>query len=319
MKIKNLFLFCYLNLILAFIYAGQIHAQAPKTAKIAFASNRDGNWEIYLMNPNGSQQERLTRNNALDHSPVWSPTGEQILFTSDRDGFRDLYVMDADGSRVRRVFRKAARRVESTRSPDGERIAFHAETPQWSIQTATIHGEDVKQVALAESHGGNPSWSANGNEIAFAKDAGGTYRIFIVKLDSGDIRTFLPKESPWMHTPSWSPKGDKLAFTWSKWGLRNKSAIFVANRDGSRLRQVSERVPLAYYPAWSPDGDKIVYVEEAVERDRQIAVVDVETGGKTQLTHRGRNITPSWFDPKSLSIAPEPHLLTTTWGKIKAD
>ena len=317
-NIRLLFFLC-LGFGLVLSPALQISAQAPKTAKIAFASNRDGNWEIYLMNPNGSQQERLTRNNALDHSPVWSPTGEQILFTSDRDGFRDLYVMDADGSRVRRVFRKSARRVESTRSPDGERIAFHSETPQWSIQTATIHGEDVKQVALAESHGGNPSWSANGNEIAFVKDAGGTHRIFIVKLDSGDIHTFLPKESPSMHTPSWSPKGDKLAFTWSKWGLRNGSAIFVANRDGSRLRQVSERVSLAYYPAWSPNGDKIVYVEEAVEGNRQIAVVDVETGGKKQLTHRGRNITPSWFDPKSLSVTPEPHLLTTTWGKIKAD
>ena len=72
-------------------------------------------------------------------------------------------------------------------------------------------------------------------------------------------------------------------------------------------------------PPGPPDGDKIVYVEEAVERDRQIAVVDVETGGKTQLTHRGWNITPSWFDPKSLSVSPRLHLLTTTWGKIKAD
>lgn len=311
--------FSALNLILIIVGAHTVFAKAPATAKIAFASNRDGNWEIYLMNPDGSQQERLTRNNALDHSPVWSPTGEQILFTSDRDGIKDLYVMDADGGRVRRVFAKLAVRIEPTWLPDGERIAFHAETPRWSIQTATINGEDVKQVASAESHGGNPSWSANGNEIAFVKGAGGTYRIFIVKLDSGDIRTFLPKESALMHTPSWSPKGDKLAFTWSKWGLRNKSAIFVANRDGSHLRQISERVPLAYYPAWSPDGDKIVYVEEAVERNRQIAVVDVETGGKTQLTHRGWNITPSWFDPKSLSVSPQPHLLTTTWGRIKTN
>ena len=76
----------------------QISAQAPKTAKIAFASNRDGNWEIYLMNPDGSQQERLTQNSARDLSPVWSPNGEQILFVSDRDGGHDLYVMDADGN-----------------------------------------------------------------------------------------------------------------------------------------------------------------------------------------------------------------------------
>ena len=311
--------FSALGLILIIVGAHTVFAKAPKTAKIAFSSNRDGNWEIYLMNPDGSQQERLTRNDALDHSPVWSPTGEQILFTSDRDGFKDLYVMNADGSRVRRVFRKSAVRIEPTWSPDGERIAFHAETPRWSIQTATINGGDVKQVASAEWHGGNPSWSANGKEMAFVGDAGGTHRIFIVKLGSGDVRTFLRKESPRMSTPSWSPKGDKLAFSWSKWGLRNKSAIFVANRDGSSLRQISERVPLAYYPAWSPNADKIVYVEEAVERDRQIAVVDVETGKKTQLTHRGWNITPSWFDPKSLSVSPQSHLLTTTWGKIKAD
>ena len=319
MKMANLFFLGCLNLVLVLINTGQIYAQAPKTAKIAFSSNRDGNWEIYLMNPNGSQQERLTRNNALDHSPVWSPTGEQILFTSDRDGIKDLYVMDADGSRVRRVFRRSAVRIEPTWSPDGERIAFHAEIPRWSIQTATINGGDVKQVASAEWHGGNPSWSANGKEIAFVGDAGGTHRIFIVKLGSDDVRTFLRKESPRMSTPSWSPKGDKLAFSWSRWGIRNTSAIFVANRDGSRLRQMSERVPLAYYAAWSPDGDRIVYVEEAVERDRQIAVVDVETGRKTQLTHRGWNITPSWFDPKSLSVSPRLHLLTTTWGKIKAD
>ena len=318
---KNMYIFIVVCFSLSLVFSPvlQIWAKAPRTAKIAFASNRDGNWEIYLMNPDGSQQERLTRNNALDHSPVWSPTGEHILFTSDRDGIRDLYMMDADGSRVRRVFRELAVRREPTWSPDGESIAFHAETPEWSIQTATIHGGDVKQVASAEWHGGNPSWSANGKDIAFVGDAGGTHRIFIVKLGSDDVRTFLRKESPRMSTPSWSPQGDKLAFGWSRWGLRNKSAIFVANRDGSNLRQISERIPLAYYPAWSPDGDKIVYVGEAVERDRQIFVVDVETGSQTQLTHRGRNITPNWFDPKSLSVSPQQHLLTTTWGNIKAD
>ena len=55
----------------------QISAQAPTTAKIAFSSNRDGNWEIYLMNPDGSQQKRLTQNSARDSSPVWSPVTPQ--------------------------------------------------------------------------------------------------------------------------------------------------------------------------------------------------------------------------------------------------
>lgn len=317
MEITRLFVLCSLSfaLVLASVYP--LSARAPKTEKIAFSSNRKGNWEIYIMNPDGSRQERLTRNNAGDYSPVWSPTGEQILFTSDRDGDRDLYVMDADGSRVRRVFGKSARRSEPTWAPDGDRIAFHAETPQWSIQTATIHGGNVEQVAFAEWRGGNPSWSADGNEIAFVGNVGGTRRILIVKLGSGLIHTFLPREQSWMYSPAWSPEEDKLAFTWYKWGIGDRTAIFVANRDGSRLRQIGKSALGTYSPAWSPEGDKIVYTEESVESDRQIVVIDVKTGRKKQLTRRGLNITPAWFNPKNLPVAPQPHLLTTTWGKIK--
>lgn len=317
MKIKSLFLFCCLNLV--FIHVGQVHAQAPKTEKIAFSSKRDGNWEIYIMNPDGSRQERLTRHNAGDYGPVWSPTGGQILFVSNRDGFKDLYVMDADGRNVRRVFRKSALRIEPTWSPDGDRIAFHTDTPQWSIQTATIRGGNVQQVAVAEWRGGNPSWSANGNEIAYVGNVGGTRRILIVKLGSGGVHTFLPKEKSWMYSPAWSPDGSKLAFNWYKWDIGDRTAIFVANRDGSRLKQIGKSALGTYSPAWSPEGDKIVYTEEVVDSDRQIVVVDVETGRKKQLTHRGLNISPAWFNPKTLSVAPQPHLLTTTWGKIKAD
>jgi len=74
-------------------------AQAPITAKIAFTSNREGNSEIYIMNPDGSEPVNLTRHRANDFSPTRSPTGEQILFVSDRGKTSDLYLMDADGRR----------------------------------------------------------------------------------------------------------------------------------------------------------------------------------------------------------------------------
>ena len=95
----------FLGLSLILLCGGMcpVLANAPATAKIVFNSTRDGNTEIYMMNPDGSQPVRLTDHPARDVAPAWSPTGEQIVFTSDRDGKWDIYIMDVDGTNVRRV------------------------------------------------------------------------------------------------------------------------------------------------------------------------------------------------------------------------
>ena len=54
--------------------------------KIAFQSQRDGNREIYVMNPDGTNQTRVTNDSADDQAPKISPDGSKIVFTSDRDG-----------------------------------------------------------------------------------------------------------------------------------------------------------------------------------------------------------------------------------------
>ena len=72
-------------------------------AQIAFVSERDGNWEIYVMDTDGKNQRRLTNNDRDDYSPSWSPDGKRIVFSSKRDGNREIYVMDANGRNPRRL------------------------------------------------------------------------------------------------------------------------------------------------------------------------------------------------------------------------
>ena len=92
---------CALVALVVGLAAGAAPAAAayPGTnGKIAFISYRDGNSEIYAMNPDGSEQTNLTNHPAYDSAPGWSPDGSKIAFVSERDGDFEVYVMNADGS-----------------------------------------------------------------------------------------------------------------------------------------------------------------------------------------------------------------------------
>ena len=66
---------------------------SPDGTKIAFGTDRDGNYEIYVMNVDGSNLINLTNNAATDYYPSWSPEGTKIAFGTNRDGNYEIYVM----------------------------------------------------------------------------------------------------------------------------------------------------------------------------------------------------------------------------------
>ena len=320
-----------------------LFAQAPTTPKILFTSAAwDGNYEIYIMNPDGSEQVNLTQHRANDVGAVWSPTGEQILFVSDRGGNRvvtdrDLYLMDPDGSNVRRVFKKEAGRQDPTWSPDGERIAY--EYVDWGTLTTTIQiailGEQEEEPIMK---GFFPAWSPDGTEIAYTtylEGIGHARRVTLIDIRTGKKKLLLPKKAmDWQNNPSWSRAGDKLVFSWNKNPLppdhnplidpfppvwRNKETIYIVNSDGTDLQQlVDEAGPYAQYPALSPNGEELLYTQD-VNSFMQIFKLDINSGIRTQLTHIGpRNLGGDWFDPAyALPVSPQPQLLTTTWGDVK--
>ena len=333
--------FSAFSLILIIVGAHTVFAKAPATAKIVFTSNRDGNSEIYIMNPDGSQQVNLTQHPAADFDPAWSPTGDQILFNSNRDGQWDLYLMEADGKNVRKVFAKSADRREPTWSPDGEQIAY-LRRDEWAIYTTTIDGKTVKRITDTGDGGGSPSWSPDGSEIVFILAGGAekwgmrltnSQQIRVVNLQSGAKRTLFAERLPTMGDPVWSPDGKQLAFSWmdrdlwdaqvhKKWGKQvfDAQTIYVAAHDGDEFQQiVSEKGPYALEPTWSPFGDELLYKQKIGNQLNQFQIFKISvTGGRAeQLTDTGRNYGMDWFDPRTLPVQPQPHLLTTTWGKIK--
>jgi Tol biopolymer transport system component len=82
---------------------GNDTAPAVAAGRIAFTSNRDGNWEVYVMNQDGSGLKRLTNNAANDGLPAWSPDGKTLAFASNRSGVWAIWAMSPDGSNQRKL------------------------------------------------------------------------------------------------------------------------------------------------------------------------------------------------------------------------
>ncbi|HKY76047.1 MAG TPA: hypothetical protein VJS45_07905, partial [Acidimicrobiia bacterium] len=92
--------------------------------KIAFASARTGNQDIFLMNADGSGQAQVTRDPTVSFHPAWSPDGTRIAFAGTREENTDIYVMNADGTGETRLTTDPAIDDQPVWSPDGTKIAF---------------------------------------------------------------------------------------------------------------------------------------------------------------------------------------------------
>ena len=161
---------------------GGVSAVMP--GKIAFTSNRDGNWEVYVMNTDGTNQVNLTNNAARDFEPSFSRDGSKITFISTRDGNREVYVMNADGTNQVRLTNNSALDFGPSFSPNGTKIAFDSYR-DGDVEVYVMNTDGTSPVRLTYSAGydGDPAFSPDGTNIAFTSTRVINQDIYVMNSD----------------------------------------------------------------------------------------------------------------------------------------
>lgn len=131
---------------------------SPDGAKIAYISNSDGDFEVYVADIDGSNVLQLTHNSDSDDEPGWSPDGARITFTRTVSGQSDIWVMDADGGGQTNISNNAAYDSGSDWSPDGTLIAFASERDPLGIYMMAPDGSDPQLLTAGDLYA--PEWEA---------------------------------------------------------------------------------------------------------------------------------------------------------------
>ena len=262
-----------------------VFRQVPNAAvsKIAFHSNRDGNWEIYVMNSDGTNQTRLTDNPAEDSNVAWSPDGSKLAFLSNRDGNYEIYTMNADGSNPTRLTNNpASDEGPPSWSPDATKLAFTSTRDgNYEIYVMNADGTNPVRLTTNSAVDETPSWSPDGTRIAFESERTGLRQIYSMNSD-GSNQTILTNISSVESLPAWSPDGLHIAFTRSTLG--GHPQIYVMDADGSNQINVSNNPANDFKPAWSPDGTKLAF-HSTGDGNREIYVMDSDGANRTRLTN----------------------------------
>lgn len=198
----------------------------PDGRQLAYASNKDGNWEIYVFDMQRAgdpsyEPRRMTYNLAFEAAPSWSPDGNYLAYETYQDGNLDIYVLPVNNP-----------------------------------------NETLSSVTQDPAADFSPAWAPGGRKIAFVSWRDGNQDIYVFSLDTFDVVNITNTPNRNEDYPAWHPNADVeiIAYSAVDQGVEK---VFV--KDVNAPDAIAQPIGAGRDPSWSPDGTSILAAVDTVD------------------------------------------------------
>jgi TolB protein len=268
-------------------------------SKIVFISDRTGHKEVWMMDYDGANQRQLTHLNSICLSPRLSPDGTRVAFSADSRGGWRIAMYSLDLGRLLTFPAFGGTNASPAWSPDGSKLAFSSSrNGDPEIYIVDNDGANLKRVTAYHGPDVSPVWNPKtGTQIAWVSGRSGLPRIYVMEADGTNPQQLT--DEGYGVSPSWSPNGQFLAFSWIRRytpeapGAPGAPDIYLMDIATRRFVQLTHDARRNDFPSWSPDGRHIVFQSNRTGSE-QIWTMLADGTQQRQLTFAGRNTQPNW-------------------------
>lgn len=264
-------------------------------SRIYFRSDRSGASEIWSMDYDGKNLKQHTDYKNITMTPAVSPDGTRLAFTTYVEGTPKIYIHSLEtGRRLTFYNQEASMNAMPDFLSDGKTLAYASSLAGHSqIYLSDLDGRNLRRISYSRSLDLDPAVNPQtGAQVVFTSDRSGVPQIYLMDIDGANVRKLSGGEGDAVQ-PAWDPKGEQIAFSWTRGFEPGNYNIFVMNVATQRLVQLTHGAGRNENPVFSPSGTHIVFSSDR-SGGVQIWTMRADGGQVRRLTTEGRNTSPVW-------------------------
>jgi Tol biopolymer transport system component len=262
---------------------------------ITYYSIQNGNYNIFVMKPDGTRKIQLTNGKAKNICGIWSPDGNKMIFSSERHGNSEIYIMDAYGNNQKRLTNNNTRDYHHRWSPNSQHIVYVSnEDGNQEIYIMNVDGSNKTNISNSEINEMFPCWSPDGESILYCSEENEGWKIYRMDIN-GENREKVSEYTGtnWELYPQYSPDGKKITYFTHEPEKQIRN-IFVMNKNGKNIVQLTHSDFVDEDPFWSPDSKYIIFQSNRTG-NYQIYTMKADGTEQTSLSNNKHSeYWPSW-------------------------